>query len=279
MPYMNGKGFFKIGELSKLFNTGVDSIRYYERAGLLHPVRDQENNYRLYTLDDIRTMNTVRELLSIGFTTREILNFEKDRSLKHVTAMLERESSLINEKIGELTRIRNNINARLRSINEALNLDTSGTIHELDLPVRNGLLIAEGEMPDNEINYRLAKFRSGSSKNVTTIGACDCYILDTGRMGDHGDFATKAIFFYSGYLNPDLNSDADFSLEAGKYLSLCYRGPFSRTVNLYPGMLQYCKEHHLKQAGDLIEFCHIDRYETSDVNEYLTELQMRVTGS
>jgi effector-binding domain-containing protein len=44
-------------------------------------------------------------------------------------------------------------------------------------------------------------------------------------------------------------------------------------------MLQYCKEHHLKQAGDLIEFCHIDRYETSDVNEYLTELQMRVTGS
>ena len=28
---------FKIGELSELFNIGVDSIRYYEKVGLLHP--------------------------------------------------------------------------------------------------------------------------------------------------------------------------------------------------------------------------------------------------
>lgn len=272
MPYMSENGLFKIGEISKLFNIGVDSIRYYEKVGLLNPVRNEENNYRLYTMDDIRTMNTVRELLSIGFSTEDILKLEKDRSLKHVTEMLGRESSVIDDKIRELTQIKGNINSRLRSINEALNLDTSGTIHELDLPERNCLLISEGAVPDNEINYRLAEFKSYFSKDVTTIGACDCYILDTDRMGENGDFATKAIFFYSGYLNLDTN----FALEAGKYISLAYRGRFSQTVDLYPGMLKYCEEHHLKQAGDLVEFCHIDRYETSNVNEYLTQLQMRV---
>lgn len=273
MPYMSEIGLFRIGEISKLFNIGVDSIRYYEKVGLLHPVRNEENNYRLYTLDDIRTMNTIRELLAIGFSTDEILEFEKDRNLKHVTAMLDKESSVIDEKIRQLSQIKGNINSRLRSINEAESLDTTGTIHELDLSERKCLLISEGEMPDNEVNYRLAEFRSDSSSRVTTIGACDCYVLDTDHMGECGDFATKAIFFYSRYLNLDTN----YSLKEGKYLSLAYRGPFTQTVEYYPKMLSYCREHGLQKAGDLIEFCHIDRYETSDIKEYITEVQMRVT--
>jgi len=273
MPYMSENGLFRIGEISKLFNIGVDSIRYYEKVGLLHPVRNEENNYRLYTLDDIRTMNTVRELLAIGFSTDEILEFEKDRNLKHVTAMLDEESSVIDEKIRQLSNIKGNIKSRLRSIHEAVSLDTSGAIHELDLPERRCLLISEGSMPDNEINYRLAEFRSDSSSRVTTIGACDCYVLDTEKMGDCGDFATKAIFFYSRYLNLDTN----FSLDKGKYLSLAYKGSFTQTPEYYPEMLAYCEEHGLKKAGDLVEFCHIDRYETSDVSEYVTELQMKVS--
>ena len=49
---MKKKDTFKIGELSKLFDIGVDSIRYYEKVGILHPVRNDENNYRMYTIDD-----------------------------------------------------------------------------------------------------------------------------------------------------------------------------------------------------------------------------------
>ena len=33
---MKKKDTFKIGELSKLFDIGVDSIRYYEKVGILH---------------------------------------------------------------------------------------------------------------------------------------------------------------------------------------------------------------------------------------------------
>ena len=86
---MEKNTYFRIGDLSKLFHVGVDSIRYYEKVGLLHPVRNPDNGYRQYTLDDIRTMNTIRELLDLGFSTEEILKFEKDRNLSHMQAMLE----------------------------------------------------------------------------------------------------------------------------------------------------------------------------------------------
>lgn len=271
---MDNKGLFKIGEISKLFQIGVDSIRYYEKVGLLHPVRNEENNYRLYTLDDIRTMNTIRELLDIGFSTEEILEFEKDRNLSHVTKMLQKESSVIDEKIRHLMDIKANINSRLRSINESLSLDTSGHITLLDLPERKCLLITEDDMPDNEINYRLAEFTSSSEQKVTTIGACDCYILDTSSIDSENDYTTKAVFFYSDYLKYESN----FSLPAGKYLSLSYRGEFSQTRKYFSDMLSYCEANKLSPAGDPIEFCHIDRYETSDVSEYLTELQLPVRG-
>jgi effector-binding domain-containing protein len=41
-------------------------------------------------------------------------------------------------------------------------------------------------------------------------------------------------------------------------------------------MMKYAKAHHLEIIGDPIEFCHIDRYETSNIEEYLIELQLPV---
>lgn len=46
------KQFYKIGEISKLYQIGPDSLRYYEELGLLNPTRG-ENGYRMYGLNDL----------------------------------------------------------------------------------------------------------------------------------------------------------------------------------------------------------------------------------
>ena len=46
------KNYYKIGEISKLYGIGTDSLRYYEELGILHPKRDS-NGYRLYNLKDM----------------------------------------------------------------------------------------------------------------------------------------------------------------------------------------------------------------------------------
>ena len=43
------KTYYKINEISKLYNIGQDSLRYYEELGILHPMRDK-NNYRQLSL-------------------------------------------------------------------------------------------------------------------------------------------------------------------------------------------------------------------------------------
>ena len=59
------KEYYKIGEISKLYNIGADSLRYYEEAGILKPRRD-ENGYRMYSINDIRT-HTYSHVFMVGF--------------------------------------------------------------------------------------------------------------------------------------------------------------------------------------------------------------------
>lgn len=264
---------FKIGDLSSLFHVGVDSIRYYEKVGLLHPIRSEKNNYRLYTLDDVRVMNTIRELLDLGFQTNEILEFQKDRTLDHMVDMLTQEETAIDQEIENLKRKKESISARLRFIHDSLALDCSEQVIEKDFPKRPAMKIVEGAMADAMINYQLAKFNKTYSDQTSTIGVCDCYELDLDHINEEGnDYRTRSVLFYA----PELPLNNNFSLPEGHYLTLCYRGGFRKSLHLVPKMLNYAKEHHYTIISNPMEFCHIDRYETDQVDEYLIELQVQV---
>lgn len=65
------KNYYKINEISKLYNIGVDSLRYYEEIGILHPMRDK-NRYRQYTTSDIYRLNMIRDLRNLGFSMKHI---------------------------------------------------------------------------------------------------------------------------------------------------------------------------------------------------------------
>ena len=74
------KDRYKIGEISKLYAIGADSLRYYEKIGALHPRRDA-NNYRLYTLNDIYRLSIIRDLLGLDFSMTQIKQYLDDQTL------------------------------------------------------------------------------------------------------------------------------------------------------------------------------------------------------
>ena len=74
------KNYYKINEISKLYNIGVDSIRYYEELGILHPKR-ASNGYRQYTTNDIHRLNVIRDLRSLGFSMQSIKAYLENQSI------------------------------------------------------------------------------------------------------------------------------------------------------------------------------------------------------
>lgn len=105
-----------IGILSAKTGFSKDTIRYYEKIGLVQSsgyVR-QANNYKSYTVDTLNRLNHIQELKSAGFTLVEIVDLldsvqEGSHPCATLPANLADKLTKINEKIKSLESYRRSI--------------------------------------------------------------------------------------------------------------------------------------------------------------------------
>lgn len=61
-----------IGKLAALAETSTDTLRYYEREGLIEPVERSGSGYRLYDRESARRIHFIKQAQHCGFTLAEI---------------------------------------------------------------------------------------------------------------------------------------------------------------------------------------------------------------
>ena len=99
------RDLYQIHELAKLFGLHPDTLRYYEEKGLLHPER-RENGYRAYHIQDICTLNIIRAQRELGVPVEEIGAYLDRRSVAETLSFLDRQEELLERKMAELLRTR-----------------------------------------------------------------------------------------------------------------------------------------------------------------------------
>ena len=63
----------KIGEIAAFFDVSVKALRIYEKKGIIKPVKvDLESGYRYYSADQVKQLNALIDLQSLGFSLDEI---------------------------------------------------------------------------------------------------------------------------------------------------------------------------------------------------------------
>ena len=65
---------FTIGKLATLAETSTDTLRYYEREGLIRPADRTGSGYRLYDNESARRIQFIKQAQQCGFTLTEIRN-------------------------------------------------------------------------------------------------------------------------------------------------------------------------------------------------------------
>jgi DNA-binding transcriptional MerR regulator len=63
---------FTIGKLAGIAGVSSDTLRYYEREGLIEPAGKSPAGYRLYDKDSARRLRFIRHAQQCGFTLAEI---------------------------------------------------------------------------------------------------------------------------------------------------------------------------------------------------------------
>ena len=106
----------RIGELSKQTGFQVETLRYYEKQGLLAPVSRTAAGYREYDSASLKQLRFIHQAKSVGFSLNEIselltLRVEPDQhSCAEVKTIAEQKLQQIESKILELTKMRDALN-------------------------------------------------------------------------------------------------------------------------------------------------------------------------
>lgn len=69
-------GTMQIGEVAKLTQLSIRTIRHYDQVGLVPPSGRSEGGFRLYTEEDVTRLNHVRRITPLGFSLDETAEIE-----------------------------------------------------------------------------------------------------------------------------------------------------------------------------------------------------------
>src|SRR5690349_2938936 len=103
---MNSMG---IGALAERAGVSIDTVRYYEKSGLLAPQARRPSGYRRYGDLQLSRLRFIRRAQSLGFTLkdiRELLGLSSQRDVARVKRAAEKKLTEVEQKILALQRVR-----------------------------------------------------------------------------------------------------------------------------------------------------------------------------
>ena len=108
-----------IGECAKTAQCTVETVRYYERQGLLPKAKRGVNNYRVYGPEHMRRLLFIRNCRALDLSQDEIQALLKlkdcpERDCGSVNALIDDHIAHVNQRISELRRLKNDLSTLRR---------------------------------------------------------------------------------------------------------------------------------------------------------------------
>lgn len=111
-----------IAGLAREGGVGVETVRYYQRRGLLAvPERELESGVRRYREDDVRRLRFIRSAQAAGFTLEEIaelIRMDAAEDREPARALAQARIEALDAKISELARARDSLRRLARRCGE-----------------------------------------------------------------------------------------------------------------------------------------------------------------
>ena len=113
----------KIGEVAKRTGVGIETLRFYERQGLLGRPARTESGYRLYDESVIEQLEFIRQAQTLGFSLAEIARITTESRAGHspcaeVREIVRARLAELDERLAELKRYRKELAATLAEWDE-----------------------------------------------------------------------------------------------------------------------------------------------------------------
>ncbi|ELL5633252.1 MerR family transcriptional regulator [Staphylococcus aureus] len=105
----------KTKEVVALMNISQDTLRYYEKVGVIPPVNRDENGYRIYNDSDLNWIYLVKNLRNAGVSIESLIEFFRLAQLPKNENIQAQQKQILNKQLEEL-------NENLKTIHDVRDL-------------------------------------------------------------------------------------------------------------------------------------------------------------
>ena len=269
------KDRFSIGEMSKLHNIPVKTLRYYDEIGLFKPMEvDGNNSYRYYSIEQFEQLNTIKYLKFLGLPLKEIQRHLEIRDAGLFLELLKNQRETTQTIIEQLELVKNQFHNRIEEIEGFLNRELIEEPIMKTLPLR--MIVSLHEPISSEYEWELALRRLVEKTNgnpMLFIGRVGLTVSQENlRINKFDEYNSVFILWEEPLDEMQMVS----YLRKGDYACIYYRGNHSVSKEYYDRLLQFIDDTGYEIEGDSIERTVINQYITCDNSKYITEIQIPV---
>jgi len=139
----------KIGELAKQSGCEVETIRYYEREGLIPTPPRTEGNYRRYSEQDAERLLFIRHCRSLGMSLDDIRTLQRfqarpELACDEINAMLDRHLQQTEQQIASLQRLQKQLQTLRSACHSQLDARHCGILKNLESAASNSECVCHG---------------------------------------------------------------------------------------------------------------------------------------
>lgn len=129
-----------IGQVAKQASVGVETIRFYEREGLIEEPARRASGYRQYDTEVVRRVRFIRHAKELGFTLREIkelleLRVEPDCHCGEVLELAQAKIADIEQRIEALLRMKQTLSKLATACRRRRRTEACPILEAIDEPV------------------------------------------------------------------------------------------------------------------------------------------------
>lgn len=265
-----------ISEFAKLKNITSETLRHYDRIGLLKPAYLTESGHRCYSIRQYEKLGTILELREIGMSLEEIKKYFECRNLQKSIQMLTKYQQKFEEKLEEQIQLNNELLQKLEYLKHLPKLPKMNTVFEKNCPKRYIVTFEKKAGDREEHAMEFINLEKHIHEKIP--------IIASDRVGVYAD---ESLLLPSDKLIPAIpmifvsakKADEKYLQEVpeGKYVCMFYKnGILEKYDNSFEIVKKYIKEKGYRICGNILQIYKIDVTLTDDSEETVLEIQIPV---
>lgn len=270
------KEYYTISEIADYFNISAQTLRYYDRIGLLKPEKVSEGSgYRLYEMRQIGILYLIRELKQLGLSLNQIKSYCQTKDISELKHSLEETLADLNQQINSLQQIQRHTEDYLRRIQLLESARNKDAYIELrPMQERYAYIL--------EINYTIDRLQDYIAMMQESYAHSPLRSAEPGRVVlgiRQQELEQKSVRVYHtiGHMLDCPVADAKVrTYPAGLFAIACHLGGYDTIASTYKKLLAYIDAHGYRIIGDSLEISVVDTAYTENSDEFVTEIQIPV---